>query len=439
VVTWYPPGMLARSRPVASLQLRGIVAIVGSLAAAVGCSSKPAEAPKPELSVEETLAKFMRREHGPFEKHSLQLAGLGTASAEAKTPPKVECAKKGNERHCQVVLDMGPDEDGDPAAINCAVTTQLGPFGLAVHHGVGASQLAETPQLTVEKIGQGVAATFVVNMVAETETTVNIGTLKLARLYAQGHMAECRDSMAGGRETFHRVVNDFFASLKLEENRAEPFRFGIAYRMRKGKKTLGLRYIYLIENTEDPGFVEYGVFFHLAADEKNWQTLDIAHAVVRDDKGELTRYGVLHWPHGQGPLSLVAKPTEAGKFRVKRVLGTSSDAIELTPKAGLSTELWSAPELRRLATGELESYSYGFPALDGDRDPSFAYSMFSPSGPGVVDEKAVPHAKMKDGADEGESHELHVDERGIVTKQVDATLLTELIVSSGALPELLSR
>jgi hypothetical protein len=196
----------------------------------------------------------------------------------------------------------------------------------------------------------------------------------------------------------------------------------------------------LIDNTEEPGIVEYAVFFHLAADEKNWQTLDIAHAVVRDDQGRLAKYGVLHWPHGQGPLSLIAKPTESGKFRVKRVLGHSSDAIELTPKAALSTELWSAPELRKLAKGELESFDYGFPALDGDRDPSFAYSVFSPSGPGVVDEKAVTHAKMnKDAASTGNSHELHIDERGIVTKQVDATLLTELIVSSGALPELLSR
>jgi len=206
----------------------------------------------------------------------------------------------------------------------------------------------------------------------------------------------------------------------------------VGYVRRKGEKPIGFRYEYLVESS-DEGLSQFGTSFRLELEGKRWKTFDRGMNIFRDTAGKTTKFGLYYWIHGRGPLSLTAKPTEGGKFRIKREMKGYTDTLELTPKASVNSELWLAPKMQLLAAGKAKSLRYAFPALDSDGDPTLFYSILKAHKPGIVLEQAQVHAKLgKDSTDP--AAELHVDEFGVVTKQVNADTITELVYRVGQLP-----
>ena len=123
--------------------------------------------------------------------------------------------------------------------------------------------------------------------------------------------------------------------------------------------------------------------------------------------------------------------SEDGKFRLKSERAGKSDALESTPRAPLTTELWAASELSKVAKGKSASYRYATLGFDDAGDPKFSYITLSRSAPGVLleeDKKAKGDLKgaLKD--------ELHLAADGTVTKEVATSFVSERIYSFGKLP-----
>jgi hypothetical protein len=262
--------------------------------------------------------------------------------------------------------------------------------------------------------------------------------VKVAALYAGGYTAVCADSFVGGRKTFERVVEGYFSSLRVAENPQFPRLFAVGYRSRSGDRVDGLRYEIIAGRSDgEPGFVEFATAFKLRTDGKTWDVSDWGHTITRDERGEPELYESLFYSNGVGPWVLSAKPSEDGRFRVKSAIGDRSDAIELTPKAPVSTELWSMVEMQKLSAGARKSFRYAQPTLD-DGDPSFNYIELSRLGPRLLGEREVRHGELgkrkKSDAKADAFDELHLDERGVVVKEVATNSVVELIHSSGELP-----
>jgi hypothetical protein len=427
---------------------RSLVPLLLCLAACSGSAtgtSSPETSGKTAAEVAEELAVLTRREHAPQPTHELRLlGGLASATVEARVAPKPECREEGDSKACMFRLEMGqlPVID-EPAFIYCSLTTTPVHFGPILKAAQGTAGLTETPQLTTRSVGAGIAISFVAQSIIETEHGRFPGTVKVAALYTKGYTAVCSDNFVGGRKTFDRVVDGFFAGLRVEDNPQFPKLFAIGYRSRSGDRVDGLRYDMIAGRADgEPGFVEISTAFRLRTDGKTWEVSDWGHAITRDERGTTESYLTEVYADGDGPLLLSAKPSEDGRVRVKSEVGNRSDAIELTPKAPLSTELWSLVEMQKLSTGARESFRYAQPALE-DGDPSFNYIELSRLGPRLLGEREVRHGQLgkpkKGDAKSDTFDELHLDERGVVVKEVATDSVVELIHSSGELPAPLTR
>jgi hypothetical protein len=318
------------------------------------------------------------------------------------------------------------------------VTDDLPVFGLMVKKHIGENQLDETPTISASRVGEGIAISFVANISHSEGDKTLFGTAKFAAFYTHGFVATCLDAMSGGRKTFDRVVGHFFGSLKLQPGRDKSTLFALAHQLRAGDRTGGFRYGVISKRPdEQPGFVERSVSFWLETDGKSWSVRDRFVDVQRDPKGGIEKMTELYFPDGQGPITLSAKPSEDKKFHLKLEAGEKSSGVESTPHAPLNTELWAAPELRKVATGSSPHYKYAF--LDvSDADPSFHYVTLTRSAPGVLLEDVAQMGgtpAKKTGADIATKDELHVDARGLVTKEVSTDSISELVVTWGELPQ----
>lgn len=385
----------------------------------------------------EHYERLMSREQGPFSTHPVRLLdGVVMGRAESRVAPVSECETSDEGFICEVELDMGKDEEGEPQGIHCMVGTDLEQFGLIVKAAQGPTVLLEPPVLEVEPRGPGVAATFTANNGMHDETSASVGTIKISSLYAEGYMATCFDLVSGGRATFERVVGGFFDSLELGERPHEPTLFSMAYRVREGDRTVGFRYGYVVTDAKaTPRFTEHAASFYLRTDEQSWQVRDFEADVVRKEDGTIERYRQQFWRDGQGPFVLSAKPAEHGRFRIKAQAGRQIDAIELTPKAPLGTELWAAAQLGRLVSHETEEHVYAWPTMN-DGDPSLSYLFLTPGPQGVVLEQTRRHARFDEAPDPQDDvrDELHVDARGLVTKEVRTSSVDELLFARGEVP-----
>jgi hypothetical protein len=418
----------------------GLALLLG--VAACGHGGRGASSPSGG-SDEATSAKvkrWMAREMAPVGVQKVDLLeGLASGEIESKTPPKPECDKNNSgAEYCGISADLGKDEDGDDCNIVCAVTDDLPVFGLMVKKHIGENALDETPTISASKVGDGIAVSFVANIShAEGDKTL-FGTAKFAAFYTHGFVATCLDAMSGGRKTFDRVVGHFFGSLKLQPGRDKSTLFSLGHQLRAGDRTGGFRYGVISKRPdEEPGFVERSVSFWLETDGKTWSVRDRFVDVQRDPKGGIEKMTELYFPDGQGPISLSAKPSEDKKFHLKLEAGEKSSGVESTPHAPLNTELWAAPELRKVATGSAPHYKYAF--LDvNDADPSFHYVTLTRSAPGVLLEDVAQMSgtpAKKAAGDIATKDELHVDARGLVTKEVSTDSISELVVTWGELPQ----
>jgi len=117
---------------------------------------------------------------------------------------------------------------------------------------------------------------------------------------------------------------------------------------------------------------------------------------------------------------------------VKLEVGSQVNALEMTPRAPANTELWSAPHLLAVSSGRAPSYTYSIPSV-ADRDPTFRSVTVKRTAPGVLVETMSDGSKAA-SADASPGDELHVDERGLVTKLVSATHVSELLFAWGDVP-----
>ncbi len=418
-----------------------------ALVLAAGCSTTTGDASTSPYSVQHprereedprvAYERAMAHEYHGLGTHPVRLLdGVVKGSVEARTAPKHECETNNAGFGCKVELELGEDAGGDLHAIHCLVSTDFEPFGPIVKAFLGPTWLIEPPSLAAEDRGEGIAVTFVANNEFESETGRMAGTAKVSSLYAQGYMVTCFDGAAGGRKTFTRVVSGFFDSLQFSERPRDPAVFSMAYRIREGDRTTGFRYGFVTtDGKSNPRFTEHSTSFSLMLGDGEWKVHDSVTSVVRTADSAVERYRRFTWWDGKGPRVLSAKPSEDGRLRIKTEIGQRVDALELTPKAALDTELWAAARLQRLATNQTEQYVYAWPIVD-DGDPSLGYIVLSPGSAGVVMERFRSHRRFDEAPDPARDvrDELHVDERGMVTKEVTSTAINELLYARGEIP-----
>jgi hypothetical protein len=421
------------------------LSVIGALSALcnVGCSTSadrgtPAR-PGAEIDPVQLVKELMAWERAPAQTHTIALMdGTIKATVESETTPKTECeTNDALDYTCTVEMSFGKDALGDEHTMACLVSGGILPFGPSLKAMQGEFGLTEVPAFAASEHGSGLAVSFVADAAYEDETAFMVRTLKMKALYAKGFVAQCFDAGPGGRETFERVSSGFFGSLQVDDGTHAPM-FAMGYRVREGERTTGFRYRRLApgKKDDDAKFVETGIYFRLKTDGKTWSILDTGHRIARDEIGQIDEFRSLLWLDGQGPLRITAKPSEDGRFRIKSEVGARSDAIELTPKAPLSSELWSAAQLESLSSGKRRSYVYAEPTVD-EGDPSLTYIFLTAEDDGLVLEEQRDHGAFDDegGADKTRD-ELHVDDKGFVTKEVTDHAVHELVYSTGELPQL---
>lgn len=418
-----------------------------SLVGAVGCADarvgRRAAAPKAaSKSVVDPVAEYRRlmsRENGPFTKHHLQLfGGLATGDYEALAPSKPECtpADADGDSTCEVRLSLGSDPDGDADDILCFVdTTPRGPFGTVIAHRLAGAALVDMPRFSVTRVGEGVTVEFVADWVKHAETVNTVGTLKVASFFSQGYSATCSDVRAGGRKTFTRVVGDLFRSLKFAPNPRRPAFMTAAYDLRQGDRSYGFRYG-LIERRAGgkPGSAELDFSFRLQTDGKAWHTMDNSLLVMRDATGTVDLYRHAFAGGDKTVAVLSAKPSEDRKFRLKVERGDKSDALESTPKAPLTTELWSAAEFAKVARGARPAYRYAVLGVNDSGEPAFKYISITRSSADVLLEEEESDKNREKGLDASLKDELYVLADGSVTKEVSTDSVSQRIFTWGKLP-----
>lgn len=383
----------------------------------------------------------MARENGPFDKHRLQLfGGLLTGEFEGKTATKADCkpADADGDTSCELHLDMGQDADGDPNDIMCLLdTTPRGPFGNVVANRLDGAGLIEPPKLSVTKVGEALSVQLVANWLKPGQDVTTVGTLKVATLFVQGYSVTCSDIRPGGRKTFDRVVTALFNSVKVSPNPKRPAYLSTAYDLRQGDRSTGFRYG-LVEKRigGKPGSAEFDFSFRLQTDGKTWQTLDSSLLVTRDAAGNVDLYRHA-FSSGQTKTHavLTAKPSEDRKFRLKVERGDKSDALESTPKAPLTTEIWSAGEFAKVARGKSPSYRYAILGLDESGEPAFKYLSITRSSADVLLEEEEGGKKRDTDLAGALKDELHVNADGTVVKEVGSDSISQRLFVSGRLPE----
>lgn len=404
------------------------------LLGAFGCKAQSAHsshdgASDTELTAREKVARMMAREQGPYGKHELSLFdGRIEGRAESTTKPRIECENEDDQQTCTVTLDMGTSETGKPSAIVCVVSTGLQPFGQQIHHVAREPKALAQPTFDAREEPYGLSGHFAVDALVEEEGQPTLMSLKLSTLYSHAQTFTCLDLQPGGKETFKRVVGDLFASLTFEDPAGYTQKHSLGYVKRQGNEAKGFRFVQV--GQVDDETVQTSLYFTLEQSKEQWQTLDRDVFTLRDRGGDLSKYQARHWMHSLGPVVITAKPSEGGKLRIKVENGNKSNALEMTPRADISTEERMAPELMALARRRGKTTRYGIPGLDEDGDPTLFYSVLEHHEPGIVHERVVSHADFNKKTDEAPS-ELHVDAYGVVTRQVDADHIIELVHREG--------
>jgi hypothetical protein len=406
----------------------------------VACSSsaRPAKGESGDssdtISSEEKARQLRSWEASNLKRFALELPdGIMVADVEAIAPPKVSCEETDTMRSCAVELPIGETEDGTPRAVECLAMwiPVPPPFGRLTKEAIGQMSLAEVPRFEAEW-SEGEQPALIAKFAADTalasEEGTLIGTLKVAARYAPAHTLFCGERQAGGKETFTRVVSGFFESVRLSDSSPQPVLQSVR-RHRTGDAHSGFEVSYVFDN-DDGGHSEFSANFRLETTERQWGVRDRVLAVQRDRKGTVESLREVFVDNRGLSSVLSAKRTESGKLRLKLERDGKSDALELTPKAPLSTELWESPALLRVSSGRAAKHKYAFLSVDRDGEPTLGYAKFARlSGNVVQEEVEVPGRSSAQ-----ERNELTVDEGGFVLKQVSSGTITERLHHSGRLP-----
>lgn len=435
------PRMFTTSRLRRLAFIGALAALGGSFVATAGCMKKRDGAvgdggmTRAELVAK--LERAMLRENPEQPTHEVTLLeGRVKGRIESLNAPTPECKHdEDGDLTCSIISELGKDEDGDDCSIVCLASTFTTSFGPHIEAMVGDGS-TEPPIVEAKVVGEGLSSTFEANYIGKTETKIRFGTAKVAVLYAGGYGVTCFDAGPGGRKTFRRVVGSFFESLKFDSDSKYAPVAAVGYRLRTGDTPVGFRYNLIRKRPDGKGYLETNTEFRLKTDGDSWQFFDRRVWVERDASGNVEELKSYHWVDGHGPAMLAAKPGEDKRFRLKYRNGSVSNGLESTPKAPLNTEFWVAPELQRLSAGGLKRYVYAGLSID-DSDPAFFYVALTRSAPGVLMESSSVEFPTK--AEEGETqikNEIHVNEQGLVTKEVTSESVSELLHMWGELPSM---
>ncbi|MEA2752120.1 MAG: hypothetical protein QOI41_6263 [Myxococcales bacterium] len=364
--------------------------------------------------------------------------GLMSADVEAKAPPKVECKNlEDGTRSCGIVLDIGKDDEGDPRTVECSATWNAIPlpFGVMVRTALGKFGLDEPPRVNVAwAAGRdgGLVARFNAHVSYETPENTIVGTAKFAVRYTPGHTLFCTDTTGGAEATMLRLTSELFDSAKVKGN-ADGVVIQDATKERRGDAATGFRFSF-IKKAEDGGFTEVSSSFHVMSTDERWDVRDSLRSASRDEKGAIESLRQVYWMNPKNVFVLSAKPGEQGRVRIKLEANGKSDALEVTPRAPLSTEIWESPGLLRVGSGGSTQHRYAFLAVSDEGEPTLAYSNLTRIRDGLVQEEVEVHGKKSKNADKHEKNELSLDARGFVVKQVSSDSVDERLYLSGALP-----
>jgi hypothetical protein len=164
--------------------------------------------------------------------------------------------------------------------------------------------------------------------------------------------------------------------------------------------------------------------------------MDSSLLVTRDAAGNVDLYRhAISGGNGETHAVLTAKPGEDRKFRLKVERGDKSDALESTPKAPLTTELWSASEFAKVAKGTRPSYRYATLGLDDSGEPEFKYVSITRSSANVLLEEEESAKKNDTDLAGALKDELHVNGDGSVAKVVCTDAVSQRLFAWGKLPD----
>jgi len=386
----------------------------------------------------EHLKRMRAWEATALKRYHLELPqGIMSAEVEAAAPPKVECKdSEAGLRTCGITLELGTDDDGTAHTLGCSASWAAVPlpFGMLAQTTLGDLRLEEIPRFDVAW-SQGpqpaLVATFTAQAQYETDQNVIVGTAKFAARYVPGHTLFCGDTTSGGEKTVARVVNGLFQSVQVKDA-GNGVLLQSATRERKGDTPTGFRFEFVRKN-DDGSFAEVKSAFRLITNEKQWDVRDFTMAIARDNKGAVESLRQMYWDDKKVAGILSAKPAEGGKLRLKLEREGKSDALEVTPQATLSTELWESPGLLRVSTGAAPGHKYAILSVADDGEPALSYAKLARLRGNVVQEEIErPGTRGKNMT--SEKNELTVDERGFVIKQVSKDSVDERLHHSGTLP-----
>ncbi len=391
---------------------------------------------KDQSTNQEKLARLRAWEATSLQRFDLELPdGILVGEVEAAAPPRVECHDNAGIHICSIALRLEADDDDDHI-IECAATWGPPiPFGFSTDLVMRKLRLEELPRFEADwRDGSqpALVTTFSANGRHETDEATIVGTVKTAARYVPGHTLFCAETSSGGEETFARVVDGLFRTVQVK-NLGSGLLIQNVTRERRGDTTSGFRFDYVVET--DDGYAELSTRFHLITTDKGWDARDSTKTVARDRTGGVVSLRQVHSGDAKVLGVLTAKAAESGKLRLKFEHHGKSDAIELTPQAALSTEVWESPALLRVSKGRMPKHKYAFLAVAEDGDPTLGYSKFTRLNDGLVQEEVeFPGARRQ--AARSEKNELTIDPQGFVSKQVSSDSVEERLHHSGNMPKI---
>jgi hypothetical protein len=419
--------------PYRRFQVRNWMVLAATSAVAIGCKigglSVPA-ALNPNKNEASAVAhpSWQTREAQPMpERRLLLLDGLAEGSVQAEIQPKVDCVDKYGIQVCTFEANQGKAADGNPIRVACEVRSDLAELGLYLHRWLGDSNPYKTPEVMARVVGEG----FEFRLIANTgrpigNGTDHVGTIKISGFYVQNYSVVCVDNDAGGRKTFDRVVTSFLASLKFRSHPLRPAFLAQARIVHRDTKPVGFTHTFIQKRaTGVAGSDEKALFFQVTDAEKSWGYVDAIQLQVRDTSGSIVRIQSLLSENAVSPIRLSAELAESEKWRLRSIRDGKTNLLEVgNPPDPLSSRIWMAPSLLRLASGELSSLKYSSLELSDDLKPKFLVNSLKRKSIGLIIEED----------EDSKSDILVVDEEGFAKTRISGAETQELVYKFGKLP-----
>lgn len=367
------------------------------------------------------------------------LDGLVSGVFEGAAPTEVECgAEESGERWCEFEIVAAVDETGRRAGtVSCSASTANLPVGKFIYDRLGSGGLKQPPTTATRQVGAGVATWFSAEYTDSLEGERYDADLKVAAYSAAGFTVTCADRYWVPRDRFVAATQAYFDSMELGTHPDGEVVYELGYRNHRGSQGIGRKYTFVRRKPgEDGEFIEEVSHFTLVTNDRHWHVSDTMWRLVRDRRGALKDAHQSRYVDGDLVQRMELEPTRRG-LRIKSETHSGSHTAELRPERPVTTELWLAAAIKRLAHGSNRSLSYAF-ANTVDGVPTLRYAQLRRLAAGVLAEQIVDAPRKHRKSDEPFDR-LTVNDDGVVAKQVFSNRVAELIFSQGELPAVAAR